>query len=164
MADAAARFAAELRRLRTEHGLSYRALAELTIQGKSYIEDLEKGRKPPNLAVAANLDRALSAGGRLAATLRACGDDDAGAELEALELNRRAAASDVSGETLDRLEQAAESMAMAYAGTPPARLLPRVRRHLEYVTTLVGARKTLAQQRRLLVVGGWLSLLRATLA
>jgi tetratricopeptide (TPR) repeat protein len=52
---------------------------------------------------------------------------------------------------------------MAYAGTPPAELLPRVRRHLEYVTSLVDARKTLAQHRRLVVVGGWLALLRATL-
>jgi transcriptional regulator with XRE-family HTH domain len=163
MADAAARFAEELRRLRTERGLSYRALAEQATQGKSYIEDLEKGRKPPNRVVAANLDKALGAAGRLTATLRPPADDDTEAELEALELSRRIAASDVSTETLDRLERAADTMAMAYATTPPGRLLPRVRRHLDYVRTLVEARKTLAQQRRLLVVGGWLALLRATL-
>ncbi|MBU2671047.1 helix-turn-helix domain-containing protein, partial [Actinoplanes bogorensis] len=46
----AARFSDELRRLRAERGLSYRALAELAHHGKSYIEDLEKGRKPPNEA------------------------------------------------------------------------------------------------------------------
>jgi transcriptional regulator with XRE-family HTH domain len=157
------RFAAELRRLRTERGLSLRALGELANQGKSYIDDLEKGRKPPNLAVAANLDKALRAAGSLSATLRPPADDDAEAELEALELARRVTASDVSTETLDRLERAADTMAMAYATTPPDRLLPRVRRHLDYVGTLVEARKTLVQQQRLLVIGGWLALLRATL-
>jgi hypothetical protein len=54
-------------------------------------------------------------------------------------------------------------MAMAYATTPPVLLLPRVRTHLDYATSLVDARKTLVQHRRLLVVGGWLALLRATL-
>jgi hypothetical protein len=47
-----------------------------------------------------------------------------------LELARRATASDVSGETLDRMERAVDSMARKYATTPPAELLPRVRRHL----------------------------------
>lgn len=163
MTDRASRFAAELRRLRIERGLSYRALAERANQGKSYIEDLEKGRKPPNSAVAANLDKALAAGGCLTAALQTPADEDADAELEALELSRRVTASDVSTETLDRLERAADTMAMAYATTPPDLLLPRVRRHLEYVGALVDARKTLAQHRRLLVIGGWFALLRATL-
>jgi transcriptional regulator with XRE-family HTH domain len=155
-------FATELRRLRTERGLSFRALAELAHYGKSYVDDLEKGRKPPNAAVAERLDVALNAGGHLAAILRPSGDgvDD---EIEAIELARRVTASDVSNEALDQLERAADSMAMAYATIPPSLLLPRVRRHLEYVGRLIEARKTLAQQKRLLVVGGWLSLLRATL-
>jgi transcriptional regulator with XRE-family HTH domain len=156
-------FADELYRLRRQRGLSYRALAELAHHGKSYIEDLEKGRKPPNQAVADRLDAALQAGGRLAATARPPADSDLEAEIEAMELARRITASDISGETLDRLEHAADAMAMAYATTPPDQLLSRVRRHLDYVGTLVEARKTLAQQQRLLVVGGWLSLLRATL-
>jgi transcriptional regulator with XRE-family HTH domain len=163
MTDAAERFAAELRRLRLDRGLTYRALGERSCYSKSYVDDLEKGRKAPNPAVAANLDKALAAGGRLAAILRPPADDEAEAELEAIELVRRVTASDVSAETLGRLERAADSMAMAYATTPPEQLFPRVRRHLDYVGTLVEARKTLAQHERLLVVGGWLSLLRATL-
>jgi tetratricopeptide (TPR) repeat protein len=79
------------------------------------------------------------------------------------ELARRVTASDVSNETLEQLELAADRMAMAYATTPPVVLLPRVRRHLDYVGSLIDARKTLAQQKRLLVVGAWLALLRATL-
>jgi hypothetical protein len=84
-------------------------------------------------------------------------------DIEALELARRVTASDVSTETLDRLERAADTMAMAYATTPPEQLLSCVRRHLDYIGQLTGARKTLTQHRRLLVTGGWFALLRATL-
>ncbi|MEV7967446.1 hypothetical protein AB0O34_15895 [Sphaerisporangium sp. NPDC088356] len=88
----------------------------------------------------------------------AWGDD----ETDALELAQRAAASDVGLETLELLEQAVDDLAVAYPGTPPAELLGRVRQHLAYVCRLVDAKKTLAEHRRLLVAGGWLSLLAAT--
>jgi transcriptional regulator with XRE-family HTH domain len=83
-------------------------------------------------------------------------------EIEALELVRRTVASDVGAETLRLLEQAVDDLAIAYPRTPPAELLERVRRHLAYVAQLLDARKTLAEHWRLLVVGGWLSLLGAT--
>jgi hypothetical protein len=54
--------------------------------------------------------------------------------------------------------------AVAYPGTPPAELLGRVRRHLGYLARLLDARKTFDEHRRLLVAGGWLSLLAATSA
>ncbi|WP_055481489.1 hypothetical protein [Sphaerimonospora mesophila] len=87
------------------------------------------------------------------------GDDD---EFNALELTRRAAASDIGDATLERLELAVDDLAVAYPGTPPHELLTRVRRHLTYVSQLMDAKKTLAEHRRLLVAGGWLSLLAAT--
>ncbi|MGW3347780.1 hypothetical protein ACWDA3_31175 [Nonomuraea rubra] len=87
---------------------------------------------------------------------------DLGDEIDAIELARRAAASDVSRETLERLELAVDDLASDYPRTPPSQLLGRVRRHLEYVTRLFDGRKTLAEHRRLLVTGGWLSLLAAT--
>ncbi|MCW2943383.1 MAG: transcriptional regulator, family [Actinoallomurus sp.] len=90
------------------------------------------------------------------------GDVAPDGEIEALELTRRVAASDVGTETLGRLEQAVDDLAIAYPRTPPAELLQRVRRHLVYVANLLDARKTLSEHRRLLVVGGWLSLLGAT--
>ncbi|PSL56100.1 helix-turn-helix protein [Saccharothrix carnea] len=83
-------------------------------------------------------------------------------EEDALELVRRINASDVGWETLERLEAAVDEMAIAYPQTPPAALLGRIRRHLGYVARLLDARKTLAEHQRLLVVGGWLSLLGAT--
>jgi transcriptional regulator with XRE-family HTH domain len=159
-----AEFAEHLHQLRNSCGLSVRQLAALAHCGKSHIHDLETGRRRPTPAIAHALDDALHAGGRLTATLHTPEPaDDGSAEIEAIELARRVTAFDVSNETLDRLENAADSMATAYATVPPEQLLPRVSRHLGYVTTLVGARKTLAQHRRLLVVGGWFALLRATL-
>ena len=93
----------------------------------------------------------------------ATGGIDVDAELQALELARRVEASDVGTATLARLEAVADEVAMAYATTPPQQLLPRVRGHLDHVVRLIESRKTLEQHRRLLVTGGWLSLLAATL-
>ncbi|HEY5834573.1 helix-turn-helix domain-containing protein [Streptomyces sp.] len=84
-------------------------------------------------------------------------------ELDAWELSRRVRASDVGTETLNRLERAFDDLAMAYPKSPPQTLLQRVRKHSAYVAQLLDARKTLAEHRRLLVVGGWFSLLGATL-
>jgi hypothetical protein len=55
-----------------------------------------------------------------------------------------------------------DELATAYPGTPTGELLGRVRAYLGYVGTLLDGRTTLAEHRRLLVVGGWLSLLAAT--
>ena len=85
------------------------------------------------------------------------------AETEALELVRRASASDVGETTLTRLEQLVDDLASSYATTQPAALLTRTRQHLRYVGQLLDGRKTLREHRRLLAAGGWLSLLAATL-
>jgi hypothetical protein len=79
----------------------------------------------------------------------------------ALELARRIEASDVGG-TLERLELIIDDLAIAYSATRPADLLARIRTHLGYARRLLDARATLSQHRRLLVTGGWLSLLAAT--
>lgn len=86
-------------------------------------------------------------------------DDD---ELAALELARRAEASEIGNAVVERLELMADELASAYQGTAPADLLGQVRAYLDYLNVLLGTRSTLAQHRRLLVTGGWLSLLAAT--
>jgi tetratricopeptide (TPR) repeat protein len=86
-----------------------------------------------------------------------------GEEHEALELARRVEASDVSGETLRRLEAIVDELAIKYPKTPPQALVLPVRKHVSYVMRLLDARKTLDQYRRLLIVSGWLSLIMATL-
>ncbi|MQA10916.1 MAG: helix-turn-helix domain-containing protein [Pseudonocardiaceae bacterium] len=83
-------------------------------------------------------------------------------ELAALELARRVAASDVGDETLTQLELIFDDLATAYPASSPLELLPRIRQQLAYVMSLMDARKTLAEHKRLLIVGGWLSLLAAT--
>jgi transcriptional regulator with XRE-family HTH domain len=161
----ASEFAEELRRLRTQQHLSYRKLADLAHCGKTQIQDLETGRRRPTAAIARALDEAFGTSGKFASMLRSVAaiPNEDESDIEAIELARRVTASDVSSETLERLERAADRMAMSYATTPPAELLPRVRRHLNYVSSLVDARKTIDQHKRLIAVGGWLSLLRATL-
>lgn len=157
------RFAETLRRLRADRGLSLRELARRAVHGKSYIQELESGRKLPSVEVAERLDDALGTGGTLAAMVHpptaGSGVDD---ELAALDLCHRVSASDVSAETLDRLDLAVDDLAVAYTRVPPDQLVPRVRQHLGYVRRLLDGRTTLAQHRRLLVTGGWLSLLAAT--
>lgn len=100
----------------------------------------------------------VPAPGWIAATAPATDD-----EMDAWELARRVQVSDVGAETLTRLERAFDDLATAYPVTPPAELLERVRQHSAYVVRLLDARKTLSEHRRLLVVGGWLSLFGATL-
>jgi transcriptional regulator with XRE-family HTH domain len=82
---------------------------------------------------------------------------------EAVELARRIAASDISEQTLTYLESGFDDLACRYQFDPPGQLLIDVDRALRYVGKLLDARKTLREQRRLLVVGGWISLLGATL-
>jgi DNA-binding XRE family transcriptional regulator len=53
-----------------------------------------------------------------------------GDDHEALELARRVAASDVSTETVSRLENIVDELAIKYPKTPPQELLGSVRRHI----------------------------------
>jgi hypothetical protein len=76
---------------------------------------------------------------------------------------RRSTVADGSDGTVERLELAFDDLATAYPRTPSADLLSVVREHLGYTTSLLDGRATLTQRCRLLVSGGWLSLLAATL-
>lgn len=152
------RFGVALREFRERRGLSFRSLGQLAHRSKSHLQELEAGIKAPTLDTARHLDRILGAGGVLARLVDAPIDHAA----EAGELRARVAASDVSGEVLDRIEQGVDDLASSYPTLAPADLLPLVRRHLAVVRRLLDGRVTLAQQRRLLVAGAWLAVLRAT--
>ncbi|WP_121392822.1 transcriptional regulator [Actinokineospora cianjurensis] len=80
----------------------------------------------------------------------------------AWELARRVEASDVSNETVSRIERSFDYLAVAYSTSPPAALLPQLRTYLAYVNSLMDKRSTIAEKQRLIVAGGWLSLLAAT--
>jgi hypothetical protein len=156
-------FSTELARLMEAREVGVRALARAVPCNPGHISNLRSGRDNASPDMAARLDEVLDAGGTLiisaaAAGLKGTADD----ELAALDLGRRAEASDVGDTTCTRLELTVDDLAVAYPGTPPAELLRRLRAYLGYVTGLVDARATLRQRRSLLVSGAWLSLLAAT--
>ncbi|WP_242902645.1 hypothetical protein [Actinomadura terrae] len=128
---------------------------ERTIRGHEAGEHVAGPRYRILYARAFGIPEAELFGGR---TPSAPADD----ELDAVELARRVAASDVGDETLVALEIAVDELAAAYPVAAPGELLKRTRRFLGYVSQLMDARMTLVELRRLVVVGGWLSLLAAT--
>lgn len=166
-------FASELLRLREQAGLSLGRLAALAHVHRGYVWHIERGERWPSRRIVEALDTALDAHRALldawcavestrTTPARATSPLDID-EIEAVELARRVAASDVGGETLARLEATVDDLATAYPVTAPDELLDRVQLHLGYVSRLADARATLAQRRRLFVAGGWLALLAATL-
>ena len=63
-------FAQEVRRLRTERGLSLSQLENLVPYSKGHLSKVENGRVQPNPDLARILDDALQAGGHLVETHR----------------------------------------------------------------------------------------------
>jgi transcriptional regulator with XRE-family HTH domain len=158
-------FAGRLTALMARRGLGVRALARQVPCNHALISRYLNGRQMPSLGVAARLDALLGAGGDLAALAAASPHNDSAViddEITALELTRHATASEIGTATVEQIELAVDDLAAAYHGTPPAQLLARVRGHLGYVTGLLERRSTFAEHGRLLVAGGWLSLLAAT--
>ena len=158
--DVDPRFPQRMRELLDASGLSYRALADITYHGKTYLHDLAHGRKTPTIEVARRIDNALRACGELATMVLPA--SPAMHEVDVHELARRVAASDVSAETLEHLELAVDDLAVAYASRAARDLVPEINEHLAYVVRLLDVRTTLTQQRRLIVAGGWLALMAAT--
>jgi len=156
----------------TARGVGVRELARMVPRNPGHISNLRSGKARPSPELAATLNERLEAGGTLAALAPAPAprrhaavswdDSDAADEIAALELARRAEVTEAGAGTVERLELAVDELAIAYPGTPPGELLGRVRAYLGYVGTLLDGHTTLAEHRRLLVVGGWLSLLAAT--
>lgn len=144
----------ELRRLRERAGISLGELAKLAHVHRGYVGHIEQGERWPSRRIIEALDTALNARRTLldawsaaeASRLslhRPIGDPIDAGELEAVELARRVAASDLGAETLARLESAVDDLATAYPVTAPDQLLNRVRLHLGYVARLADARATL---------------------
>jgi transcriptional regulator with XRE-family HTH domain len=166
-------FGTELARLMAARGVGVRELARLVPCNPGHISNLCSGKSRPSPELAEALDERLEAGGALRALApdRAPGrhrltparaDGAIADEIAALDLIRQAEATQVGSGTVERLELAVDDLATAYPSTPSAVLLDRVRGYLGYVSRLLDAKTTLAEHRRLLVVGGWMSLLAAT--
>ena len=122
-------------------------------------------RDPSPLPPGAAADRPPPPGpGPEAAPLADPGPDaGAGAVVDAMELARRAEASELGAAALAGVERAVARLRGAASATPPRELIPAVRAQLRYVGRLLEGRLTLSRHRRLLVAAGWLSLLLARL-
>ncbi|GAA2636806.1 helix-turn-helix transcriptional regulator [Actinomadura fulvescens] len=159
-------FGEKLRQLMTERGTRLRKLAKEVPVDQGHLSRIANDHRAPSVDLAQRLDKLLHAGGALAALkpipVRTAVHDDLGEATEAIELARRVATSDVGDETLVALEMTVDDLASAYPRSAPGELLARTRQHLAYVSQLMDSRMTLAERRRLVVVGGWLSLLAAT--
>jgi hypothetical protein len=83
--------------------------------------------------------------------------------VEAAELAREAEASDIGAGALENIDLAVDRLCRSYASAPPALLIPRVQARLRNLRRLHTGRVNLAQRRQLLVAGGWLATLLATL-
>jgi transcriptional regulator with XRE-family HTH domain len=165
-------FGTELARLMAARGVGVRELARMVPCNAGHISNLRSGKARPSPELAEALDERLEAGGSLCALIPVnerrrpqptlIWDDGAADEIAAMELGRLAEVTELGTGTVERLELAVDELAITYPGTPAAELYGRVRGYLRYVGRLLDARMTLAEHRRLLVVGGWLSLLAAT--
>jgi DNA-binding XRE family transcriptional regulator len=177
---------ATLRRLRTLEGLTQAGLARRISYDRSYIAAVERGTVRPSRTMVERCDQALQADGELlrhwaltgpGARPRADGGGEPGhrpaapggrtgpgrAVFEAVEVARRAEASQLGPGTLAGVERTVARLRDAADGTPPGELLPAVLAQLRYVGRLLERRPTLAQHRRLLAAAGWLSVLLARL-
>ncbi|MDT0345880.1 helix-turn-helix domain-containing protein [Streptomyces litchfieldiae] len=166
----------EFARRRKARGFTQESIAQALDVDRTTVQRWERGTGDPQpwqrpriaelLGITPKeLDHLLSSRNERATDARrwTTAEPDSDGEFDALELASRVQASDVGSETLIRLEQAFDEMATAYPVSPPQELMERVPKYLAYVGRLLDARKTLEEHRRLLVVGGWFSLLGATL-
>lgn len=151
--------------MRTElarHGYSLRAACRAMFRDPAYPSRVMAGKQPPSADLAADLDRLLGTAKFTAALSKPQARPDSDS-IAALEFVRLATASEVGSDTLDLLEQRFNGLAIEYQRTRPTELLAEVRGHLSYLAGLLGKRTTLSEHRRLLDLGGWYSLLAATL-
>ena len=139
--------------------IGVRELARRVHYNPGHISNLRTGRSRPSPELAADLDTALGAGGVLVTLapprqqLTRADDGD----LELIELARQVEASDVGSGTIELLQTATDGLARQYTTAEPTGVAASARRHLRYVTGLIGKRATLTQHRDLLVIAGWLS-------
>ncbi|MFG2885605.1 helix-turn-helix domain-containing protein [Streptomyces sp. NPDC048297] len=149
-------FGSEVRTALKAQGKSLRGAAKELHYDVAYLSRVINEKQAPSTELLQELNEYLD----LSLTVEDSGSHDD--EMDAWELARRVQATDVGNTTLERLELTFDRLAMAYPKAKPEDLLRQVRKHAGYVVKLLDGKKTLSEHRRLLVLGGWLSLLGAT--
>jgi transcriptional regulator with XRE-family HTH domain len=103
-------FAEKLRQLRRQRGLSLRELASLIHYGKSYIQEIESGRKPANAAIAWQLDEKLGAGGHLARLVDRADGEEPGAISLPVDLESAAGPEPMGDDDIIRLHDTVQHL------------------------------------------------------
>jgi transcriptional regulator with XRE-family HTH domain len=153
-------FGRRLQEYRDHRGWSLADLAKATHFSRSYLSNIENGRKQPTDDLARRCDEALRASGELIAAAR----DDVTARLDRMpwqtaELVQRMQASDTSTQTLDALHSTIEELCCQYNYRDALDLRREAHDWLQHVGGLLRRPIGLKAHRELLVAGGWLALL-----
>lgn len=135
-------FGDALHQLRTEHGLSLRELGAAAHLSKTYVENLEKGRRQPTPETAAVLDRALHGNGLLVQLVESPPGTAMVEQAAALQkgLSDTLAAGPMTDATLDEWEWTVARHGRATRYRPEADLLA------ELLPDIAGLQRTLNQR------------------
>ncbi|GAB3814549.1 hypothetical protein GCM10028799_14360 [Kribbella italica] len=153
-------FGDRLREYRQHRGWSLADLSKATHYHRSYLSNLENGRKLPNEDLARVCDEVLRAKGELLAAAR----DDTVSKLDqtpwqTAELVQRMQASDTTAGTLESLHSTVEELCCQYNHRDALELRQEAHSWLQHVTGLLRRPVGLKAHADLLVAGGWLALL-----
>ncbi|MUL39704.1 helix-turn-helix transcriptional regulator [Streptomonospora sp. PA3] len=157
--DRAPAFGDRVRAALDEQGVSVRELARRTHFDHAYLSRVLAGKQRPSAGLAEAVDRALGAGGALAAAAEAPARPAADETGAMLEFMRRAETSDLGPGTLDVLDGAVHQLCRDYPTMPGPQLRDRSKALMERAVSMLDGRLTLAQHRDVLVMVGWLAAL-----
>jgi transcriptional regulator with XRE-family HTH domain len=173
-------FAARLRGLMAERGLSGRALARQMPCDPALISRFINARQQPSAEMAARLDEVLETGGELAGLLDRRGVLKLGLAVtltpqalrvalaeaagEAVEFTQAASATAVGAGTFAHLGAVVAELDQSYPRQAPGGLFPVARTYRAQVQRLISGPCTLAQKRDLYVYAAWFSELLAWLS
>ncbi|MFI5710710.1 helix-turn-helix domain-containing protein [Kribbella sp. NPDC051620] len=153
-------FGDRLREYRQHRGWSLADLSKATHYHRSYLSNLENGRKVPNEDLARVCDEVLRAKGELIAAAR--GDTVSKLDQtpwQTAELIQRMQASDTTAGTLESLHSTVEELCCQYNHRDALGLRQEAHSWLQHVAGLLRRPVGLKAHADLLVAGGWLALL-----
>lgn len=153
-------FGGKLREYRDHRGWSLADLQRATHYSRSYLSNVENGRKPPTEELASACDAALRAKGELISAAR----QDVAAKLnetpwQTAELVSRLQASDTTSNTIEALHSTVEELCCQYNRRDALELRQEAHEWLAHVGSLLKRPVGLKAHQDLLVAGGWLALL-----
>ncbi|MEV4261929.1 helix-turn-helix transcriptional regulator [Kribbella sp. NPDC049584] len=153
-------FGSRLREYRDHRGWSLADLCKATNYSRSYLSNIENGRKAPTDDLARLCDEALRAKGELIAAAR----EDVAAKLDrtpwqTAELVQRIQASDTTAQTLETLQSTIEELCCQYSYRDALDLRREAHEWLQHVGGMLRRPVGLRAHQELLVAGGWLALL-----